>query len=396
MGYSHFEGQQQMTMYFKDLPSLAFRDAQRNTVRYRKQDPGCVDDRVYSDYKCKDYCPDVFRRIQKLRNIDRSDYMMSIRSDLTIREIFSAGKYTSAIPVSIDDRLVVAVVPKSEKKAMLQMLPSYCFHLEMNRDSLLSILYGIHYMKPIGGPKARGKDGKINKPRAKENSILKDMDFSFRFYLDPLIHEKLLGQIKNDCDFLEAHGIMDYSLLIGIALPPQDKDSVDSRSSNSEVTFPCHSPVNSNASINSNVQNTGHGDSSPVNSADSSSLESERISSCSSEEVEGTQSVHSHISEEPDSSEFRLGVGMPARTIRSKLMKAGHVSSTRSAGGPECTDVVLYFSIVDIFQNYNLAKRLEHAYKSIKYDSKSIVTVNPKAYASRFQDFMSMIFHVDY
>ena len=42
--------------------------------------------------------------------------MMSIRSDLTIREIFSAGKDTSAIPVSIDDRLVVAVVPKSEKK----------------------------------------------------------------------------------------------------------------------------------------------------------------------------------------------------------------------------------------------------------------------------------------
>ena len=77
-------------------------------------------------------------------------------------------------------------------------------------------------------------------------------------------------------------------------------DSVDSRSSYSEVTFPCHSPVNSNGSINSNVQNTGHGDSSPVNSAVSSSLESERISSCSSEEVEGTQSVHSHISEEPD------------------------------------------------------------------------------------------------
>jgi 1-phosphatidylinositol-4-phosphate 5-kinase len=95
------------------------------------------------------------------------------------------------------------------------------------------------------------------------------------------------------------------------------------------------------------------------------------------------------------SSKFRLGVGMPARTIRSKLIKAGHVPSTRSAGGLECADVVLYFSIVDIFQNYNLAKRLEHAYKSIKYDSKSIVTVNPKAYASRFQDFMSLIFHVD-
>jgi hypothetical protein len=50
-----------MAMHFKDLPSLAFRDAQRNTIRYCKQDSGRVDDRVYSDYKCKDYCPDVFR-----------------------------------------------------------------------------------------------------------------------------------------------------------------------------------------------------------------------------------------------------------------------------------------------------------------------------------------------
>ncbi|KAJ6872934.1 hypothetical protein NC651_031926 [Populus alba x Populus x berolinensis] len=407
-----------MAMHFKDLPSLAFRDAQRNTIRYCKQDSGRVDDRVYSDYKCKDYCPDVFRRIQELRNIDRSDYMMSIRSDLTLREILSAGKDTRVIPVSTDDRLVIGIVPKSEKKVMLRVLPSYCFHLEMNCDSLLSILYGIHYMKPIGGPKVyfsvysrvipsdanifrvfdlKGswKGRKINKPRAKENIILKDMDFGFRFYLDPLIQEKLLGQIKHDCEFLEAQGIMDYSLLIGIALPPQDKDSVDSRSSYSEVTSSCHSPMNSNDSRNSNVQNTGYGDSSPVNSVDSRSFDSDRISSCSSEEVEGTQSIYSDISKELDSSKFRLGVGMPARTIRSKLIKAGHVPSTRSAGGLECADVVLYFSIVDIFQNYNLAKRLEHAYKSIKYDSKSIVTVNPKAYASRFQEFMSLVFHVD-
>ncbi|KAL9385359.1 hypothetical protein Peur_022369 [Populus x canadensis] len=361
-----------MAMHFKDLPSLAFRDAQRNTIRYCKQDSGRVDDRVYSYYKCKDYCPDVFRRIQELRNIDRSDYMMSIRSDLTLREILSAGNDTRVIPVSTDDRLVIGIVPKSEKKVMLRVLPSYCFHLEMNRDSLLSILYGIHYMKPIGGPKVyfsvysrvipsdanifrvfdlKGswKGRKINKPRAKENIILKDMDF----------------------------------------------DSVDSRSSYSEVTSSCHSPMNSNDSRNSNVQNTGYGDSSPVNSVDSRSFDSDRISSCSSEEVEGTQSIYSDISKELDSSKFRLGVGMPARTIRSKLIKAGHVPSTRSAGGLECADVVLYFSIVDIFQNYNLAKRLEHAYKSIKYDSKSIVTVNPKAYASRFQDFMSLIFHVD-
>ncbi|CAK7348782.1 unnamed protein product [Dovyalis caffra] len=405
-----------MAMYFKDLPSLAFRDAQRNTIRYRKVDSGCTDERVYSDYTCKDYCPDVFRRIQELRNIHHSDYMMSIRSYWTLREILSAGKDTRSIPVGTDDRLMIGIVPKSEKKAMLHMLPSYCFHLETNRDSLLSMLYGIHYIKPVGGPtvyfavhsrvipsdanilgvydlKGSWKGRKINKSRVKDNIILKDMDFSFRFYLDPLIQEKLLGQIKHDCEFLEAQGIMDYSFLIGIALPPQD--SADSRSSYSEETSSRCSPTNSDDGRNSNGQDTGSGDCSSVNSVDSRSFDSERISSCSSEEVEATKSIYSDISQEPDSPKFRLGVRMPARTIRSKLIKEGHASSTRSARGLECTDVVLYFSIVDIFQNYNLTKRLEHAYKSIKYDSKSIVTVNPKAYSSRFQDFMSLIFHVN-
>jgi 1-phosphatidylinositol-4-phosphate 5-kinase len=42
--------------------------------------------------------------------------MMSIRSDLTLREILSAGKDTRVIPVSTDDRLVIGIVPKSEKK----------------------------------------------------------------------------------------------------------------------------------------------------------------------------------------------------------------------------------------------------------------------------------------
>jgi hypothetical protein len=58
--------------------------------------------------------------------------------------------------------------------------------------------------------------------------------------------------------------------------------------------------MNSNDSRNSHVQNTGYGDSSPVNSVDSRSFDSDRISSCSSEEVEGTQSIYSDISKELD------------------------------------------------------------------------------------------------
>lgn len=49
--------------------------------------------------------------------------------------------------------------------------------------------------------KGSWKGRKINKPRAKENIILKDMDFGFRFYLDPLIREKLLGYVNYSSSF---------------------------------------------------------------------------------------------------------------------------------------------------------------------------------------------------
>ena len=70
----------------------------------------------------------------------------------------------------------------------------------------------------------------------------------------------------------------------------------------------------------------------------------------------------------------------------------GIVSSPSRVRVPECYNVLLYFGIIDIFQNYNVIKRLEHAYKSIQYDSKSISAVNPKVYSSRFQGFLAKVF----
>ena len=85
---------------------------------------------------------------------------------------------------------------------------------------------------------------------------------------------------------------------------------------------------------------------------------------------------------------------MPARAVRTKKDEVGVAYPVRrSAGGYH--DVFLYFGIVDIFQTYNMVKRIEHVYKSLQYDSKSIAAVNPKAYSGRFQEFLSRIFQSD-
>lgn len=58
----------------------------------------------------------------------------------------------------------------------------------------------------------------------------------------------------------------------------------------------------------------------------------------------------------------------------------------------EVYDVVLYMGIIDIFQEYNLKKKMEHAYKSLRFNPRSISCVEPKLYAKRFVDFLEKVF----
>ena len=54
----------------------------------------------------------------------------------------------------------------------------------------------------------------------------------------------------------------------------------------------------------------------------------------------------------------------------------------------EAYDVVLYLGIIDILQEYNMSKKIEHAYKSIQFDSLSISSVDPTFYSQRFLEFI--------
>jgi 1-phosphatidylinositol-4-phosphate 5-kinase len=61
----------------------------------------------------------------------------------------------------------------------------------------------------------------------------------------------------------------------------------------------------------------------------------------------------------------------------------------------EFLDVVLFFGIIDILQDYDISKKLEHAYKSMQYDPNSISAVDPKQYCKRFRDFIFKAFADD-
>ncbi|RRT48463.1 hypothetical protein BHM03_00051275 [Ensete ventricosum] len=75
---------------------------------------------------------------------------------------------------------------------------------------------------------------------------------------------------------------------------------------------------------------------------------------------------------------FLAGGGLPM------LMRSGKIH-----------DVILYFGVIDILQDYDITKKLEHAYKSLQVDPNSISAVDPKLYSRRFQDFIGRIFMED-
>jgi len=68
------------------------------------------------------------------------------------------------------------------------------------------------------------------------------------------------------------------------------------------------------------------------------------------------------------------------------------VQDNDSEANGQVYDVVLYLGIIDILQEYNIRKKIEHAYKSIQYNSLSISVVEPNFYSERFLKFIQTIF----
>lgn len=61
----------------------------------------------------------------------------------------------------------------------------------------------------------------------------------------------------------------------------------------------------------------------------------------------------------------------------------------------EVYDVVLYLGIIDILQEYNMKKKLEHTYKSLQFDPMSVYVIEPKLYSKRFINFLEKVFPVE-
>lgn len=91
---------------------------------------------------------------------------------------------------------------------------------------------------------------------------------------------------------------------------------------------------------------------------------------------------------------IKLGQNMPARVEKTVRRNDWDSQLTGEPTG-EFFGVMMFFGVIDILQDYDISKKLEHAYKSIQYDPTSISAVDPKQYSKRFRDFIFKIFAED-
>ncbi|URE04768.1 phosphatidylinositol-4-phosphate 5-kinase [Musa troglodytarum] len=358
-----------------DLKASAFDPKEKIWTRFPPEGTKQTPPHQSCDFKWKDYCPLVFRTLRKLFKVDPADYMISICGNDALRELSSPGKSGSFFYLTNDDRYMIKTMKKSEVKVLLRMLPAYYNHVRAFENTLVTKFFGLHCVKLTGAtqrkvrfvimgnlfcseyPIHRRFDLKgsshgrtTDKPEAEidENTTLKDLDLNFIFRLQKSWFQEFHRQVDRDCEFLEQERIMDYSLLVGVHFREA--------SASQETDVPC------------DVNNTNE--------------PTPRLSRTDMDQF---------LCDPTRWASIKLGANMPARVeLIVRRTDGESLLIMEPTGG--LTDVILYFGIIDILQDYDISKKLEHAYKSIQYDPTSISAVDPKQYSKRFREFIYKVF----
>jgi len=193
-------------------------------------------------YEVKEYAPNVFAHIRERNNVSTEQFLESfvVPEETTLHG--STGRSGSLFYRTADGGFIFKTLLHPEVKTMKEFLVHYFEHLDEYPGSLIMRMYGIYRFlcgiekiwilvmgnilpkgialtkydlkgrKPKPG-KSVDERGVISGDVLKDNEVKKDRKIKF-------IREKdkafFLQQLDADLEFLKAHNIMDYSLLVGI------------------------------------------------------------------------------------------------------------------------------------------------------------------------------------
>ncbi|KAJ8493904.1 hypothetical protein OPV22_015625 [Ensete ventricosum] len=374
LGIRHAVGKQSPSHV--ELKSSAFDPKEKVWTKFPPEGSKHTPPHQSCEFRWKDYCPLVFRTLRRLFKVDAADYMISLCGNDALRELSSPGKSGSFFYLTNDDRYMIKTMKKSEVKVLLRMLPAYYNHVRAFENTLVTKFFGLHCVKLTGASQKKvrfvimgnlfcsaysihrrfdlkgSSHGRMTrKPESEidEYTTLKDLDLNFIFRLQHSWFQEFQRQVDKDSEFLDKERIMDYSLLVGVHF----------RSSR-ETPLP------------------EGGD------ADIKGESTLRLS----------RDMDQFLGDQNRLAKIRIGLNTPARA---ELTVRKSDSDSQLIGEPtgEFYDVILIFGIIDILQDYDISKKLEHAYKSIQHDPTSISAVDPKQYSKRFRDFIYRAFTED-
>ncbi|KAL2895867.1 Phosphatidylinositol 4-phosphate 5-kinase 4 [Bienertia sinuspersici] len=288
-----------------------------------------------------------FKALRKLFKVDAADYMLSICGNEALRELSSPGKSGSFFYLSCDDRYMIKTMKKSEVKVLLRMLSAYYNHVRSFENTLVTKFFGLHCVKLTGPIQKKVRFIIMGNLFCTEHTIHRRFD---------LKGSSLGRSTDKPEEELDAMRIMDYSLLVGLHFREASKagDLIPS------------------------------GARTPVGDDSDSEQGGPRLSKVDMDQLLVDPAWWASV---------KLGINMPAQVERAVRRMEGETQILEPTG--EYYDVVMYFGIIDILQDYDISKKLEHAYKAMQYDSTSISAVDPRQYSKRFRDFIFKIFAED-
>ncbi|KAJ3438322.1 phosphatidylinositol-4-phosphate 5-kinase [Anaeramoeba flamelloides] len=314
--------------------------------------------------------PLIFYHLRVHFNISNKQYEKSICLEENGVEVMKqdGGRSGASFFLSKDKKFVVKFIEKSESNVLTQILKDYYQYIITNPHTLLTLFYG-HYsiststenyycivMNNVFPKKYQMHDvydlkgSKINRggDRKKKNlRILKDNDLNDELRLTKILRNKLIRQINSDTEFLKKFSIMDYSLLLGI-------HHLDEKDENNESSYN-RSKNNNNNNNNSNSNNKSNNNNNKLKKKESvlQFLDFKRIS------------------------DFKRAKG----GIRS----VGDEQNRKKS-------CIYYFGIIDCLQVYNVKKKVEHGFKTLKHFTRTeMSSVEPELYASRFINLVKKI-----
>ncbi|ETV81392.1 hypothetical protein, variant 1 [Aphanomyces astaci] len=363
-----------------------------------------------------DYAPATFGRIRAFYDVSTDSYVTSLLK--TTKERLSEGASGAFMFFSEDQQLIVKSMSEGEASFLQSIASDYAAFLITHPESLLTRFFGCHSVhlygttfyfvvmsnlfsdhtkiihrrydikgswvnrsakQPTKGKKVtcrhcNGKyvfgsvEGNVCPLRVgthEPNVILKDNDLTQKVRLDAAVAEDLYDQIKKDAGFLCNHGIMDYSLLMGVHnveyrvsadLDLGNHHLDNSLLLNTNITRGGSAVVSAQPTAR-NLNNTGLGD--------------------GGSDGDDTGDV-------PLDDDLHMDARMPLK-----------FTGTRKANtvvGPAC----YYFGIIDILQLWNFDKKLERNTKVLllRRDPDGLSALPPTKYKDRFCSKMADILRV--